>query len=130
MKAFRLVEVKNGSPHTLFHGIPNGNIRGTSGHTRTRKIPLGKWLRAENKLVSDGTSKHKHISGFNVLLDLEKMREYAKRFTADRDLQVIPIEIRGEARKKPYSRAGVWLANWMKIGLGWRKFAIPLGDFK
>lgn len=126
MKAFRLVEVKEGSPYTLFHGIPND----ISGTKRTRKLPLGKWIRAENKLVSDGTSKHKHISGFNVLLDLSKMREYAKRFSADRDLRLIPIDIKGESRKKPYSRSGVWLADWMKIGRDWIDNSIAIGDFK
>ena len=88
MLAYRLVEVKGGEPYSLFHGMPMGE----HGKRRSRKFPVGKWIEAEKKLVVDGSGQRPYIAGFNVLLDLDKMHEYSKRFTQPRDLR-LPVNV-------------------------------------
>jgi hypothetical protein len=107
-KAFRIVEIKGGQPHTLFHGLPDEDQH------RTRAIPLNTWVKAEVKQVRDGTGPY-YLSGFNVLLTREELEDYMTRFTAPRDLRIVEIQVRGELRKKEHSRANVWLADEMYL---------------
>jgi hypothetical protein len=105
--AYRIVEMKNGVPHTLFHGLPlNG--------TRTRKIPIGTWIEAEEKEVSYGKGSPPMISGFNVLLDKELCLEYLTRFTGDRELRVVEVLVR-DLRPKPRAQSPVFLAKSMML---------------
>ena len=118
--AYRIVECKDSHPYTLFHAIPNTSKK------RSRKIPIEEWLRAENKMVKDGTSKSEYLSGFNVLLNLKHMKEYTKRFTAPRTLKIIKIFVRPPLRPKEHSKSDVWLADWMFIPKNWKKSAINI----
>ena len=105
--AYRIVEIKNGIPHTLFHGIPlNG--------TRTRKIPIGTWIKAEEKEVSYGKGSKPMISGFNVLLDRTLCEEYLTRFTGERELRVVEVLVR-DLRPKPRAQSHVFLAKAMLL---------------
>ena len=110
--AFRLVEVYQGRPLTLFHGI---KVPGAD--RRTRKIPIGEWIQAEQRPVRDGTGPF-YTSGFNVLLTQDRMSDYAKRFKAPRILMVIPVKVRG-LRRKEHSKSDVWLADWMRVDEDW-----------
>ena len=99
--AYRIIEVKRNTPHTLFHGI--------SGQ---RAIPTGTWVKADKKLVRDGTGPW-YMSGFNILLDQDDCLEYVQRFKAPRELRVVEIKVRGELREKRHSRSNVLLADEM-----------------
>ena len=104
---FRIVEVaKDGGFLTLFHGI-NGS----------RRLPVGTWLRAENKEVSYGKGGPTHISGFNVIRDLVDARKYLTRFNrgeTQRHLTIVSCEARG-LRQKPNANAPVLLADELRI---------------
>ena len=115
--AYRLVEVRNGQPCTLFHGV-SLNLYGLVA-IRSRTLPVGAWIPAVRKLVRDGTSKTEYLSGFNVLLSLEAMRQYRKRFTAPRDLRIARVKVNLQLRPKQHSRAAVWLADWMMVPKNW-----------
>lgn len=73
---YKIVEFKKGEPHTLYHGL-----------NRKRKLPIGKWLTAEEKIVSDGGSPY--LSGFHIFRSQEQAELYKKRFTAPRDLRIV-----------------------------------------
>lgn len=108
--AYRIVEVKQDKPYTLFHGIAG-----------QRAIPTGIWVKADKKMVRDGTGPW-YMSGFNVLLDQDDCIEYVRRFTAPRDLRVVRIFVRGELREKRHSRSNVLLADEMR--LDWPQYAV------
>ena len=110
--AYRIVELDEfNRPKTLFHAVQVGD-------KRTRRLPVGQWLMADQKNVTDGTSKSVYLSGFNVLLDLSEMKKYLTRFKRDRRLAIIPIKV-SALRRKEHSRSPVWLAHWMMIPSDW-----------
>ena len=122
-RAYRLVEYKNGGPYSLFHGMSIDN-------KRTRRFPVGQWIKAERKMVIDGSGQNPYLSGFNILMDLKLMAKYANRFKADRELRLIEVEVKGKICPKPHSNSGVWLAEWMRIDNDWLNGSRTLNDFK
>jgi hypothetical protein len=84
IQAWRIVEMRDGKYYTLFHGLPSKDRR-----RRSRLLPVRDWLTAERKEVSDGGPRY--MSGFNVLPTYAVAREYLRRFTSDRDLQIVPV---------------------------------------
>ena len=115
--AYRIVELDaHNRPKTLFHALPDQG----DGRRRSRILPTDKWLYAEVKPVTDGTSKSVYQSGFNVLLELDAMRAYLKRFKKDRTLAIIEIEVdKTTLRPKQHSRSPVFLARYMRIPHNW-----------
>ena len=101
---YKIVECQDdGSVKTLFHGV---------GGSRT--IPVGVWLTAEEKMVSDGTSKTKYLSGFHVLKTEEDTQAYLSRFTQRIDrLKIVPVHAR-KLRPKAHSPHPVFLARYIK----------------
>ncbi len=119
LPAYRIVECRGNDVYTLFHAIPqNGK--------RSRKIPIKTWIKAEHKMVTDGSSQNKYLSGFNVLLDLQKMKEYVGRFTKERDLRIIKVLVNGSLRSKEHSKSDVYLADYMMIPSNWEKTSIKI----
>jgi len=119
VRAYRIVEIREDKPYTLFHALPNSA-------KRSRQIPVDTWLRAENKMVTDGSSQSQYLSGFNVLKNLDNMTDYTRRFTKPRDLRIIEILVRDPLRSKSHSRSGVWLADWMYVPSQWQKTSIKV----
>lgn len=111
--AYRIVEVKNNLPHTLFHGIPRAGTE-KRGRDRSRQIPTNCWIQAEKKMVRDGSGPY-HLSGFNVILTRDGCEEYLERFTKLRTLKVVSIHVRGELRAKESSQGRVMLADEMYL---------------
>lgn len=109
-EAWRIVEVKGGLPHTLFHGLDPVLLHRSR---RSRRLEVGLWMEAEEKLVVDGGGQEGYLSGFNVLLSREKAVEYLSRFTAPRDLRIARCEVR-DLRPKP-TNPDVMLAKWLRI---------------
>lgn len=119
VSAYRIVECRGDDVYTLFHAIPY-NAR------RYRKIPIGKWIPAEHRMVTDGSSEKKYLSGFNVILDLEKMKKYVGRFTKKRDLRIIKVKVELPLRPKEHSKSDVYLADYMMIPKNWKKSSIKI----
>lgn len=105
--AYRLVEMKHGQPHTLFHALP-------TKQKRSRIIPTDVWLQAEVKPVTYGRSSPTFESGFNVILEFDLCEQYLRRFTADRKVKIVEIKVKG-IWPKPFSSSPVYLAEWMLL---------------
>jgi len=108
-EAYRLLRVKNGKPHTLFHGFHG-----------SRELVQDKVLCAVEKHVWNPGKKGKSpgfTSGWHVLPTKRECVEYLERFTAKNDIVVCRVTI-GVPRVKPRSK--VYLARYMKIdSLDW-----------
>jgi hypothetical protein len=110
--AWRILEEKDGKPHTLMHKL-NG----------THELPIDEWVEADIKPVRNpGSGGQKYISGFHCMLTREDVERYMQRFTKPRTLVICQIEI-GEVniRRKPGAK-GVMLAPALRIPKGaWRR---------
>jgi hypothetical protein len=104
LTAYRLLRVKDGQPHTLFHGL-NGS----------RKLPQDKVLTAEKKHVWNPGKKGKSpgfMSGWHVLPSKHLTEDYIQRFKDHSDLVICRVFV-DEFRDKP--RSIVKLARKMMI---------------
>jgi hypothetical protein len=108
-EAYRLLRVKNGKPHTLFHGFHG-----------SRELTQDKVLRAVERPVYNPGKKHtgkSFISGWHVLPTKEECVDYLARFKDLSDLVVCRVWI-GLPREKPRSK--VHLCRYLKIdSLDW-----------
>lgn len=100
---YKIVERQNGNIKTLFHGL-NGS----------RIIPENKWLKAEKKLVRDGTSKTYYISGWHILPTYEECVEYLKFFKNLDTKDIIKCKAK-DIRPKSHSRGNVFLADHILV---------------
>lgn len=103
MTTYKLVDVKDGKPHTLFYGV-NG----------TRQIPMDKWLIAKQKPVIDGSGGTTYISGFHVLKSLKETVKYLDNFTDTENKAIAVCEVE-KLRPKKHSRSNVYLADKIYI---------------
>lgn len=99
---YKIVEKDGKDYKFLFHGVD-----------RDRKIPE-KWIKAEKKLVIDGSGGTEYISGFHVLRTKEQAKEYLQNFEKTKNKVIIPCEVKN-VRKKEHSRSEVYLANEILI---------------
>jgi hypothetical protein len=110
-EAWRLLRVKNGKPHTLFHGFHG-----------SRELVQDKMLRAVERHVWNPGKKGKSPgfrSGWHVLPTKQECEDYLTRFTAKDDIVVCRVWV-ASIRKKP--RSIVNLARYMLIdSLDWAK---------
>lgn len=102
---YRIVELKNGEPHSLFHGT-----------NRSRALPVGEWIEAEKKMVRDGAGKW-YLSGFHVMPTLEEANEYFQIFKKKENRVIVPCEAEG-LRPKEHSRSRVYLADRIRLIAG------------
>lgn len=103
---YRIVEVKNGKPMSLFHGT-NGS----------REIPLDTWYPATVKKVKDGTNGKVYDSGWHFLPSLEYAESFFnKTFRIKESRKVVKCYVRGNIRIKEHSKKGrCWLADEIMI---------------
>ena len=106
MRVYRICEIKNNEPHTLFHGI--------SG---SRKMQMNTWLTADIKPVRDGSRNKAKLyqSGFHTLLTLDECRKFLNKFTASRELAIVECEIGDNYWPKKHSPANIILAEKIKL---------------
>ncbi len=97
---YKIVDVVDGEIKTLFHGL-NGS----------RTVPANKWLKADKKLVRDGTSNTWYTSGWHVLKSKEECEEYLTKFKNIQYKQILKCKVRGEIRPKEHSPSNVYLAD-------------------
>lgn len=101
---YKIVEMKNDQPHTLFHGVEG-----------SRKLSYDEWYKAENKMVVDGGNQKPYLSAFHILLTLEDAEEYLKKFKKPRELKIVPCMIRGKMRPKRRSPSNVFLVDEVRL---------------
>lgn len=105
-KMFKIVDWKDG-PRTLFHGL-NGS----------KDLPIGKWVRADIKMVRDGVGTA-YMSGWHVMPSLQDCLDYLSRFKNVRDKAIVSCLVSG-TRHKEHSPSPVFLAeNILISGLEW-----------
>ena len=104
--AYRIVEkTPHGQYKTLFHGC-NGS----------RVLPVGVWLKSEQKKVRDGSGGTYYTSGFHLIESLKECQNFMKRkFTAPRNLVIVKCLISGETWPKSHSPSNIILCKYMKI---------------
>jgi hypothetical protein len=100
---YKIVDWKDGAPHTLFHGV-NGS----------RKMPADEWIVADKKMVTDGSRQNPYLSGFHVMPTLESCIVYLKKFKNVVDKAVVCCEVK-KIRPKPQASGPVFLADKIKI---------------
>jgi len=104
IRAYRIVEEKNGEYFSLFHGT-----------NRSRKLPRGEWIKADLKRVRDGSRATYYDSGFHVLLSkVETEKFFKKLFKKHKDRKVIKVYVLN-IHPKTHSRHQVFLAEQMYI---------------
>lgn len=100
---WKIVEKKNGKLFSLFHS-----------NEGTRELKVGQWVGSIRKKVSDGTNGTSYMSGWHIIATKAEARRYLKKFTADRELLVVPCRARGVSPKH-HSRYDVHLAKALFI---------------
>lgn len=112
-EAWRLLRVKNGQPHTLFHGFHG-----------SRQLVQDKTLRAVERQVWNPGKRGKgpgFISGWHVIADKSECEDYLLRFTSDDDMVVCRVTA-GVLSDKPRATSNVQLARYMRIdSFDWAK---------
>jgi hypothetical protein len=88
---------------SLFHG--------TNG---TRLLTKERWMKAEKKLVSDGSGKTKYISGFQIVPSFDECIEYLRLFKNIESKAIVTC-LAKKVRPKEHSRHSVFLADEIKI---------------
>ena len=79
---------KTGDYKTLFHGL-NGS----------RTLSKNVWLKAVEKMVGDGTSKTRYLSGFHILKTKEECEEYLTYFKTEKNRVIVPCLARGNIKQ-------------------------------
>jgi hypothetical protein len=100
---FKIVDKEKDVYKTLFHGI-NGS----------RILKIKEWLKADRKLVKDGTSKTIYESGWHIAPSLKECQDYLKYFKHIKKKAIVKCEAK-VIWPKAHSRHNIFLAEWLKI---------------
>ena len=104
MSWYKIVELdKKENIKTLFHGI-----------NRSRLLKVGKWLKAEMKMVRDGPNSSEYLSGWHIAPTYEECVEYLKAFKHRHNKRIIKCEAKN-IRSKSHSRHDIFLAEYIYI---------------
>jgi len=95
---------KKGNYKALFHGIEGSRI-----------IPVGEWVKSEQKLVSDGSSGTKYKSGWHIMIDYDECQKYLSKFTAKTERVIVMVDVKGKIWPKEHSPSNVYLCEQIKI---------------
>ena len=83
---------------TLFHGINHSTFQ-----------PYDEWIKAEKKMVKDGSGGREYLSGIHCFKDPRKLEKYGYRFLNREDMIAVKCLAKG-LRQKP-TNPDVWLAD-------------------
>jgi len=104
MSWYKIVEMDpKGNLKTLFHGV-----------NRSRILKVGKWLKADLKMVKDGTSKTEYLSGWHIAPTYEECVRYLKAFKHRHNKRIVKCEAKN-IRPKSHSRHKIFLAEHILI---------------
>jgi len=105
MHWFKIVDKdKKGNYKALFHGIDGSRI-----------IPVGEWVKSEQKMVRDGSTGTKYKSGWHIMKDHDECQNYLSMFTADKPRVIVEVEVKGKSWPKEHSPSNIWLCEYIKI---------------
>jgi hypothetical protein len=90
-------------PKTLFHGV-NGS----------RRLPVGKWINAEQKMVTDGSGTTRYLSGFHAYETLDDIRNWLRGAKNIAERVVVRVHVR-KCRSKDHAVRKTILADQMLI---------------
>lgn len=100
IKAFRYHPDEK--PHFLFHGNNGSTV-----------VPLNKWVRAERRIVRDGSGKTFYASGFHAFTQKSALKEWQKSTKHKHVVATAHVRVTWE---KSHSRhKGVVLAKWLYV---------------
>lgn len=104
---------------TLFHGVDG-----------SRTLTLGKIIKANKKMVSDGSSSTQYESGFHTLPTYEDAVDYLQSFTSNKRRMAV-VRVFGLARKpKSHSRKPVELCDRLFVPVSWTGDVFEIKDGK
>lgn len=102
MIVYKILEPHRGEYRTLFHGVNSCRI-----------LPIGEWIKAEKRMVKDGSGGKLYLSGFHCFKDAVKGLKYLNKFTNALKYRVIECYGIG-LRQKPTNK-DVYLADEIMI---------------
>jgi len=117
MEAYKIFDLGADGPKTLFHGLEG-----------SRTLPVGKWLDAEIKLVTDGSRAEPYESGFHAYYTLDDIHEWLLRAKNLDHRVVVKVEVKG-CWEKPRAIRPTILAKRLKISDRNWKNRIPAREF-
>lgn len=103
MEAYKIFDKGKDGPKTLFHGLEG-----------SRSLPVGKWLDAEIKLVTDGSRQEPYESGFHAYYTLDDVYNWLKGAKNLEGRVVVKVEVKG-CWEKPRAIRPTILAKRLKI---------------
>ena len=95
---------RHGNFKTLFHGIDGCRI-----------IEPDEWVSSDQKMVRDGSTGTKYLSGWHVMMNLDEAQEYLSKFTANLERVLVEVDVRGKIWAKEHSPSNVHLCEEIMI---------------
>jgi len=92
-----------GNFKALFHGVGG-----------SRDLPVGEWVRSEQKMVRDGSVGTQYLSGWHIMMNLDECQEYLSRFTVGTRV-IVMVDVKGKIWPKSHSPSNVHLCEWIRI---------------
>jgi len=99
MEVYKIVIEGDDGYKTLFHGIDG-----------SRTLPFDVWLKADKKIVIDGSGGTPYLSGIHCFLNRKATEIYLKRFRTKKNRVIIKCKAKG-LRLKPTGGIPVFLAD-------------------
>jgi hypothetical protein len=87
--AYKIFELHGNRPKTLFHGVAG-----------SRLLPIGKWIKADKRMVTDGSRQNPYLSGFHSYPALNDVRRWLQGAQYHEGRVVVRVRIAG-CREKP-----------------------------
>jgi hypothetical protein len=109
INAYKIFEIDQETPKTLFHGLDG-----------SRKLTVGKWLKANQMPVTDGSRQIPYTSGFHAYPDMKAVLQWLQTGKPDNRV-VVEVELKC-CTFKPNAIRPTYLAKWMRISRdNWEK---------
>lgn len=117
MSIYKIFESRVGHPYTLFHGLEG-----------SRQLPLGEWLAAEKKRVTNGSRTTHYTSGFHCYPTLEAVYRWLRGATKLDGRYVVKV-LADQCRDKPRAVRPTILADWLYIPVEEWSLRVPAEIF-
>jgi hypothetical protein len=103
VEAYKIFDEGDDGPKTLFHGLDG-----------SRSLPVGKWLNAEIKLVTDGSRQSPYTSGFHAYYTLDDVYNWLRAAKNLDGRVVVKVAVCG-CRDKPQAVRPTILAKRLMV---------------
>ena len=100
-KYYKIVDIVDGKVKTLFHGLNGSKV-----------LPLGTWLQAEMKPVSDGGTIY--TSGWHIIPSLEECIQYLEKFQ-NKDPKGVVLCRAKNVWPKEHSPSNIYLSEHLYV---------------